>query len=124
MISAFSAVLNSVPPITLQSSHVVIADSTTEYINDFNTVNPDWLISLLSPRVIPRAMDKIGDRIGAINIDPIITEALFNSKPKLAIRTDMTTRKKNDGLGAESLINESMASALFFSLISLNNKYI
>ena len=75
--------MNSFPLITLHSNHVVSADKPIEYTSDFPIVIVDRDISFWSPKVIPRASEIIGERIGAINIDPIITEALFINKPKL-----------------------------------------
>lgn len=52
-------------------------------------------INLKSEIIIPKESDKIGYKIGAISILPIMTATLSIISPKVAVRMDKTTIKKN-----------------------------
>jgi len=103
---------------------VVSAESTIAYKPDFIRVLIERWIVLLSEILIPNAVANIGESIGAISIEPIITEALLMRRPQVAIITDRITIKKNAGLGVDSLISEFIAIFLSASLMSLNSRYI
>lgn len=66
------------------------------------TVYNDRQNNFPSDITIPRDMLNIGERIGAISIEPITTDALSMSNPNVAMRTENTTSKKKSKFGVLS----------------------
>jgi hypothetical protein len=70
----------------------------------FITVIIERASILLSDITSPKEILKIGDRMGAINILPITTEALSIKRPKVAIKTESVTSIKKSKSGVLSVI--------------------
>ena len=124
IISGFKLVEKLFPEVKDHNSQVIKAEKPITKPIDFKRVMDDLDINLWSAVTTPRDSDKIGDKIGAINMEAITIEVLFINKPQAAINPDIITKKKKEGLGVESSIRDLMAPVLSFSVMLSNSKFI
>jgi len=88
---------------------------------DLSRVSEDQRMSLLSDMTTPRESERIGERMGAMSIEPMTTAPFWAITPSVAMTVERMTKRKKDGRGEESWIRSSMAVTLSFSLILLKS---
>jgi len=109
----------------LEKKSVATAADPSANSVDFKIVTNDHFMSLLSDMTVPRETERIGERIGAMSIDPITTDTFSAMIPRVAMIVERMTRKKNGALGEESLMRSSIAAPFSFSvMLSKSEKFM